>query len=243
MTRDLLVRGMLAGLAAAILAVLFARLFGEPQVDLAIGFEAAHARAMGMAEDAELVSRAVQKGLGLFTAVALYGAAIGGIFSIVFALVYGRVAVIGPRSLALLLAAAGFLAIGLAPALKYPATPPGVGLHETIDYRTITYFAMIGFSVAGLVLAVWVAGWSGKRLGGLNGSLLGAGAYVLILSGILLAMPAINEVPADFPAVILWKFRIAAIGVQAVLWTAIGVSFGQLAEQVLHRSALPRAHG
>src|SRR6202008_4619185 len=98
-----------------------------------------------------------------------YGAAIGGIFSIVFAVVYGRLAMIGPRSLALLLAAAAFIAIGLAPALKYPATPPGVGLHETIDYRTITYFAMIGFSVAGLVLAAWIGGWAGKGPGGVNG--------------------------------------------------------------------------
>lgn len=243
MTRDLLVRGMLAGLAAAILAVLFARLFGEPQVDLTIGFEEAHARAMGMAEDSELVSRAVQKGVGLFTAVALYGAAIGGIFSIVFAVVYGRLTLVGPRSLALLLAAAAFIAIALAPALKYPPTPPGVGLHETIDYRTITYFAMIGFSLAGLVTAVWIGGWSGKRLGGFNGGLLGAGAYVLILSVIMLTMPAINEVPADFPAVILWRFRIAALGVQVVLWTAIGVSFGLMAEHVLRRSARSRAHG
>src|SRR5437773_1674142 len=145
MTRDLLVRGMLAGLLAAVLAVLFARVFGEPQVDLGIGFEQAHARAMGMAEDAELVSRAVQKSLGLFTAVTLYGAAIGGIFSIVFAFSYGRIAAIGPRSLALLLAVAAFIAIALAPALKYPPTPPGVGLHETINDRTATYFAMIAF--------------------------------------------------------------------------------------------------
>jgi predicted cobalt transporter CbtA len=243
MTRNLLVRGMLAGLMAAVLAVLFARLFGEPQVDLAIGFEEAHARAMGMAEDAELVSRVVQKGLGLFTAVALYGAAIGGIFSIVFALVYGRVAAIGPRSLALLLALAAFIAVALAPALKYPPTPPGVGLHETIDYRTLTYFTMIGLSLAGLVMAVWISGWSGRRLGGFNGALVGAGAYVLIISGVLLAMPAINEVPVDFPSVVLWKFRIAALGIQAVLWTTIGVSFGLMAEHVLRRSAGLQARG
>ena len=116
MTRDLLVRGMLAGLAAAVLAALFARLVGEPQVDLAIGFEAAHERMAHMAEEPELVSRAVQRGLGLFTAVILYGSAIGGIFSLVFAATYGRLGRIGPRSLSLLLAGAGFLAVTLAPA-------------------------------------------------------------------------------------------------------------------------------
>jgi hypothetical protein len=49
-------------------------------------------------------------------------------------------------------------------------------------------------------------------------------------------MPAINEVPADFPAVVLWDFRVSAIGMQAVLWAALGVAFGFLAEPVL-RSA------
>lgn len=249
MTRDLLVRGMLAGLLAAVLAVLFARLFGEPQVDLAIGFEAAHAEAhasamgMGTPEHAELVSRAVQKGLGLFTAVALYGAAIGGIFAIVFALAYGRIAVIGPRSLALLLAAAAFVSIALAPALKYPPTPPGVGLHETIQVRTLNYFAMIAFSAAGLVLAAWIGGWSARRLGAVNGGLLGAGAYLVIVSGVMLALPAINEVPVDFPAVILWNFRLAALGTQAVLWAVVGVSFGLMAETVLRRSVPSRTRG
>src|SRR5262249_55552120 len=156
------------------------------------------------------------------TAVALYGAAVGGIFAIVFAMTYGRLVLIGPRSLALLLAAAAFVAVALAPALKYPPTPPGVGLHETIQYRTITYFAMIGLSLAGLVMAVWIAGWAGRRLGGLNGGLLGAGAYLVMLAGLLLAMPAINEVPLDFPAVVLWKFRLAALGTQAVLWAVVG---------------------
>ncbi|HEX8927850.1 MAG TPA: CbtA family protein, partial [Actinomycetota bacterium] len=39
MTRSLLVRGMLVGLVAGLLALGFASRFGEPQVDRAIGFE------------------------------------------------------------------------------------------------------------------------------------------------------------------------------------------------------------
>jgi hypothetical protein len=228
---------MLAGLLAAILAVLFARLVGEPQVDLAIGFEEAHARAMGMAADAELVSRAVQKGLGLMTAVGLYGAAVGGIFSIVFALSYGRLAKVGPRSLALVLAAAAFVSISLAPALKYPPTPPGVGMHETIQYRTLTYFAIIALSVAGLAIAVNIGGLVGRRLGALNGVLIGAAVFIAFVAGELLGMPSINEVPAEFPATVLWNFRLAALGVQAVLWGGLGVLFGLMAERVLHDAA------
>lgn len=239
MTRDLLIRGMLAGILAAMLAVLFARAFAEPQVDLAIAFEAAHAsmhHAADAAPEAELVSRATQKGAGLLTAIGLYGAAVGGIFALVFAVTYGRIGPIGPRSLALLLALGAFLAIALVPALKYPPTPPAVGQHETVAFRTIAYFAMIAISLMALILSVKVGTHLMTRVGVLNGMLLGVGGYVLLISVLQLGLSAINEVPSDFPAVVLWNFRVAAIAMQAVLWATIGLSFGAMADRVLRRS-------
>ncbi len=241
MTRDLLVRGMLAGLLAAVLAGLFARFVGEPQVDLAIAFEAGRDRMAGMAEEPELVSRAVQKSLGLFTAAILYGAAVGGIFSLVFAFSYGRLARIGPRAFSLLLGAGAFLAVALAPALKYPPNPPAVGLHETVTLRTETYFGMIAISLAALAAAVQFAHWAGRRWGALNGALAAAAAYVVVLTSVAASLPVINEVPADFPAVVLWRFRLAAFGMQAVLWTALAVGFGWMAERVLRRAQPRRA--
>ena len=239
MTRDLLIRGMLAGIFAAILAVLFARLLAEPQVDLAIAFEASHAsmhHAAGAAPEPELVSRTTQKGIGLLTAVGLYGAAVGGIFALVFAVLYGRIGRVGPRSLALLLALAAFLAIVIVPALKYPPTPPAVGQHETVAFRTLAYFAMLTFSVVALVLSIKVSTRIMMRLGVLNGILLGTGGYIILVSLLQFALPPINEVPSDFPAVVLWDFRVAAIAMQAVLWTSIGLSFGAMAERVLRRA-------
>jgi hypothetical protein len=59
----------------------------------------------------------------------------------------------------------------------------------------------------------------------------------------MLVLPAINEVPVDFPAVILWNFRLAALGTQAVLWAVVGVSFGLMAETVLRRSVPSRTRG
>ena len=240
MTRELLMRGMLAGLAAAFLAVLFARLVGEPQVDLAVGFEAARARALGAPEEAELVSRALQRGLGLFTAIVLYGAAGGGLFSVVFALVYGRVLALGPRTLALLLAALAFVCLALIPALKYPPGPPGVGKSETIDYRTTTYFGALALSLAAMAAAVHLGRLAGRRFGALNGALMGAAAYGILAALALLALPRINEVPPGFPADVLWSFRVASLGIQAVLWSAIGVLFGLMAEHVLQGAALRR---
>ena len=37
--------------------------------------------------------------------------------------------------------------------------------------------------------------------------------------------------PADFPADVLWRFRLASLGLQVVLWSTIGLVFGVLAER------------
>ena len=128
MAGRLLARGMIAGVCAACLAFIFARLFGEPQVALSIAFEAAHDAAKGIAPEPELVSRSIQASLGLLTAAVMYGAAYGGVFAVVFSLAYGWVGGLSPRALALLLAGAGCLTFVLIPDLKSPPNPPAVGL-------------------------------------------------------------------------------------------------------------------
>src|SRR2546429_9846076 len=80
--RTLLVRGMLAGLAAGALALVFAWIFGESQVGHAIAFEDQQARLAGAAPAPELVSRTVQETLGLAVAVRPVGLALGGPFSL-----------------------------------------------------------------------------------------------------------------------------------------------------------------
>jgi hypothetical protein len=87
MVRALLVRGMLAGILAAMLAVGFAEIFGEPQIEHAIAFEAAMDQAAGITPEPELISRTVQKTAGLLTAGIAYGVALGGLFSLVFAFI------------------------------------------------------------------------------------------------------------------------------------------------------------
>lgn len=231
---------MAAGLIAAVLAFVFARSIGEPQIDLAIAVEHARDMAAHAPHEAELVSRGIQKGLGLFTAIGLYGAAVGGLFALSFAVTYGRVAAMGPRALSLLLALAALVAVAVVPALKYPPTPPAVGQHETVAFRTAAYFGLIVLSLAGAILAVAFGRRAGRRLGGFNGLLAGAGAYLATMSLAGVVMPPIDEAPADFPAVVLWNFRIAALGMQAVLWIALGLIFGWMAE-VLLRSSQPRS--
>jgi hypothetical protein len=77
MTGHLLVRGMLVGLLAGILAFGFAKTFGEPQIDKAIAFEDQMAQMHGDAPEEELVSREVQSTFGLFTGVVVYSVSLG----------------------------------------------------------------------------------------------------------------------------------------------------------------------
>ena len=44
------------------------------------------------------------------------------------------------------------------------------------------------------------------------------------------------------PATTLWDFRLVSIGVELVLWTALGLIFGRLAERKLDAAGLKRFH-
>ncbi len=44
-------------------------------------------------------------------------------------------------------------------------------------------------------------------------------------------LPEINEVPEQISVVVLWRFRVAALGIQVVLWTTIGLLLGVLTER------------
>ena len=82
MLRSLLICGLIAGLCGGLLATGFARVVGEGPVGQAIAFEGQQAKAAGEAEEAPVVSRAVQKSLGLLTAAVVYGLSIGGMFGL-----------------------------------------------------------------------------------------------------------------------------------------------------------------
>jgi len=243
MVSRLLVRGMLVGVVAGLLCFGFLKLFGEPQIDRAIAFEtqmdeakAAEHKAMGMDmskdEYPEIVSREVQAGIGLFTGVIVYSTAFGGLFALAFAFAYGRApGASTPRSLAALLALTGFVAVYLVPILKYPANPPSVGEPETIGLRTALYLTMIAVSLAGMVAAVSLKRGLIARLGEWNATLAAAAAYIMLMVIAALLLPTINEVPDQFPALVLWKFRTASIGAQLIMWTTIGLLFGALTQR------------
>jgi hypothetical protein len=239
---------MLAGLIAGVLVFAFAHTFGEPLVDQAIGFEEAAAQAAGEAAEPELVSRATQAGIGLFTGVMAYAIAVGGIFALIFAFVQGRVSTLSARATSAVIAAAAFVAIVIVPNIKYPANPPAVGNPDTIGVRTELFFLMIVVSIAALIAAISLARRLAPKFGAWNGAIIAGFAYVLFIGVVQYLLPAINEVPENYSAMVLWQFRTTSIGMHAILWTVIGLAFGALAERKLavasavRRPAAPVLH-
>jgi hypothetical protein len=175
--------------------------------------------------------------------VVTFSAAVGGLFALTFAYVFGRTSKLGARPLSAWLALAAFITLVIVPNIKYPANPPSVGDPETIGMRTRLFFLMIAISIATMVFSLKVRKHATARLGQWNASIVAGIVFVVIIGAVQLALPVINEVPAAFPAVLLWKFRVAAIGMQVILWTTIGLLFGALAERAQRPASTGRIVG
>jgi Probable cobalt transporter subunit (CbtA) len=246
-TGSLLWRGMVVGFVAALLAFGILKVVGEPAVDRAIAFESAMDEAKAKAEhdaavargentgpiveEPELVSRPVQGGIGLFTGVTTYSIAFGGLFSLAFAICYGRMGNWSPRVTAALLALSGFLAVYAVPILKYPANPPSIGNPDTIGLRTAIYFGMILLSLGSMIAAWNVRNRLMEHLGAWNATIVAAVVFLVAVVIFALVMPPLDETPEGFPAVVLWQFRMASLGAQAIIWTVLGLGFGAWVER------------
>ncbi len=159
--------------------------------------------------------------------------AVGGLFALVFAYAYGRVGVRGPRPTAALLALVGFATVALVPATKYPANPPAVGDPSTIDRRTLLAFTMILITGLAVLAAIRVRARLVRRLGTWDATLVAGGVFLATVAAAQLMLPSVSETPAGFPADVLYRFRVASLGISATLWLTIGAGFGALAERLL----------
>ncbi|MFJ5063177.1 CbtA family protein [Streptomyces nigra] len=231
--RTLLVRGMLAGLGAGVLAFVVAFLIGEGSVDAAIAFEESASHEHGHHGGEELVSRTVQSTAGLATGVLVFGVAIGGIAALAFCFVLGRIGRFGARATAAFTALAGFLLLYLVPIIKYPANPPAVGNPDSIGERTILFVGMIVLSVLLGIAAILLGRKLAPAWGNWNASIAAGVAFVAAMAVTMAVLPQGDNTPKGFPATDLWEFRMASIGIQAALWASFGLLFGFLAERVL----------
>jgi predicted cobalt transporter CbtA len=224
--------GMLAGVVAAVLLTFTA----EPVIDQAIALEEAHHAAEphepGAPEEPEIVSRATQKGAGRFAAYSLGGGAYGVLFGIAFLALRRRDGKTNPAdAFRRSLLAGAFMAgaFTVMPFLKYPPNPPAVGDPATINERQWKYVALIFLSVVVFALAARLSshlrqrGWTEDR------RLMAVGLAIAVPLGIVLAaLPPFHD-PINVPANMVWRFRIASLGGNLLLWSVLTTTFGAMA--------------
>ncbi len=247
-TRTFLVHGLLAGLLAGVAAFVVAYTVGEPQVDRAIALEEAagapasdghdhtHADSHSDEEaghshgDEAVVSRTTQSTLGLATGTLALGVVLGGFTGLLAAVGLGRLGGLRPAGSTALVALLAAVSFSVVPFLKYPATPPAVGSGETIDTRTAVYFGFLAVSVVGVLAAVAIARRGARRWSGVPSVLAGAATYVVVVTIAAVAFPKIDEL-GDFPASILWDFRVASLLTLLAMWVVIGAALTALVDR------------
>ncbi|WP_438289762.1 CbtA family protein [Streptomyces sp. HUAS TT7] len=269
MEKKLILRGVLVGAVAGLLAFVFGRVFAEPQIAKAVDYEsgrdaaqAALDKAAGLpaeAADPDLFSRTIQADVGLGVGMIFFGMAMGALFAVAYTVCLGRAGGLRARTLALVVAGGGFLTMYLVPFLKYPANPPAIGHEETIKQRSGLYLIMVVCSIAFLVAAVWLGKRLQARYGNWNATLIGGAVFVVAIGIVMLVLPSLGhlaynkenfgdqatETPLPltdskgtivypgFPADVLFSFRFFSVAAQLLLWAAIGLFFGPLAERLL----------
>lgn len=244
-TRTFLVHGLVAGLLAGVAAFVVAYTVGDPQVDRAIALEEAASAPASDGHDhthgeEAAVSRSTQSTLGLATGTLAIGTVLGGLTGLLAAVGLGRLGGLRPAASTALVALLGAVSFSIVPFLKYPATPPAVGSGETIDNRTALWFGFVAFSVVGVVAAVAVARWGARRWTGVPGVIAGLVTYVVVVAVAALAFPKVDEL-GDFPAGILWDFRVSSLLTLLAMWAVIGAVLTALVDRTWRRQSAVEA--
>jgi predicted cobalt transporter CbtA len=234
-TRDFLVRGLLAGLFAGLITFGVGYAVGEPSINAAIAIEESagghhHGEETAANEEsaAAEVPRALQSTIGLLAGTTIAGVTLGGLVGVLSALALGRLGRLGVRGVSLAIASMGFVSVSLLPFLAYPPNPPAVGDAETIGTRTALYFILVAISIITAVTAVLVGWRLAARWDAWYAILTAVIGYLLVILTAIALLPSYSEVPVDFPAIILYQFRVASLVTQLALWAALGVIVGEL---------------
>ena len=226
-----LLAAVLAGLLAGMVAAALHAVASEPLIDRAIALEDQAAHATSGEHEPVVVGRDVQR-LGLW----LGWGFIGLMWALLFALVYhlaerflpGRT----PLRRGLVLALLAYGVVGLLPALKYPANPPGVGDPATIQDRQFLYLALLGLGLLGAALAVAV--------GRARGDWRLTGVVAVAVGVVLLVVLPNNTDPVLVPAELLTPFRALSLAGWTLFWAVFGAAFALLLRRLAAPAGAPR---
>ncbi len=226
-------RALLASLIVGLLAGAYMLVAVEPVIDRAIALEE-QLSAEGPAGDGHahhhepLYTRGEQKGGGV-GAMVLYALALGLVFATVFA--WRRHVLPGSNDFtrAVWLAAIGFAVFGLAPAIKYPASPPGVGDPNTVGERTVQYVGLIVVAIVTAIALARISKLLRSRLDDPTRVVVVASIAVVTLALAYLLLPdSPDEIGPAIPAELVWNFRLRSLGGLAITWLGFGLLFGWL---------------
>ena len=105
--------------------------------------------------------------------------------------------------------------------------------------RSTLYFSMVFISLLAMIFAIALLMHPlSSRLGSWNRGLVCAALFIAAVGAGALALPPSDEIPAEFPADVLWNFRIASLSTRGILRTALGLGFGAMARfESRHRDA------
>lgn len=243
-TRTFLVHGLVAGLLAGVAAFVVAYTVGEPHVERAIALEeaAGATAADGHDHDHEdaVVSRDTQSTWGLATGTLAIGVVLGGFTGLLAAVGLGRLGGLRPAAGTALMALLGAVSFSLVPFLKYPPTPPAVGSGETIDDRTALWFGFLAVSVLAAVGAVAVARAAAVRWTAAPGVVAGLASYVAVVTVAAAVFPKVDEL-GDFPAGLLWDFRVSSLLTLLAMWVVIGAVLTVLVDRTWRQHTAAQA--
>jgi hypothetical protein len=203
---------LFAGLAGALVAIVFDLLVAEQVVDRAVALEGGRLHVHPSLALREPFSRAGQRG-GLVLGELLLG--VGFAF-----LLAGALTFTGPRAPARRLwwIACGAAVWGLVvlPAAVYPPLPPGVPSALPVGERQLLFLATVAVGAAGVVAAarLWSEPWRSRAL---------AAAALLVPAGLAVALFPDQRSAHTISAGLLGEFRAAAIASQLLFWAVFAL--------------------
>jgi predicted cobalt transporter CbtA len=166
------------------------------------------------------------------------GVTLGGLIGVLSALALGRFGRLSVRGVSLSVAAIGFVSVSLLPFVAYPPNPPAVGNPDTIGTRTALYFIMLAISIIAAVTATLVGRRLASRWDPWHATLSVIAGYLLVTLTAVVLLPSYSEVPADFPATVLYEFRAASLITQLTLWATLGIALGELLHRLQRHTGL-----
>lgn len=227
-------RFLLAGLLSSLLAAAWLLLVTEPIIRSALVVEEARQTAGGPQH--HVVSRTMQL-VGGVLGIVITGVVLAFVFATVYAKVRHRLPGRTDLARTTLLAAIAFGIVVLLPAVVLPANPPGVGDRGTVSTRTAIYGGVL---LCGVVIAVvtglLVSLLQDRGVGTVSTAVAATVLAVTLVVLVVILLPeSPDTVPADVPAALVWRFRLASLGQLLVLWGGIGLAGGWLLDRAARR--------